>query len=232
MSEKIVTEGDRVLKADIARNDFNIDGSGIKIGIISTSFNAKNLLVSDIASGELPGDNNPEGRFQPVQILKDLKSDNVLASEEGRALAQIIHDQAPGADLLFHTSIGDSGNIDDLSYSEAVNSLVAAGANIIVDDALVPTTIFQDGEAAQAVRNAVDKGITVISAAGNNGRTSYESDYRSDGTTFNFGGKTFEALDFDPSTNVDLFQNITVTKDDTAIFPLLTWSDPNGKVSS
>lgn len=232
MSGKIVTEGDRLLKADIARNNFRIDGSGIKIGIISSSFNARNLLTSDIANGELPGANNPEGKFQLIQVLKDLKSDNFFADEEGRALAQIIHDEAPGADLLFHTSIGDSDNIDDRSYSEAVNSLVAAGANIIVDDASIPTSIFQDGEAAQAVKNAVDKGITVISAAGNNGRISYESDYRSGNMTFNFGGRTFEAFDFDPSTNVDLFQNITVTKDDTAILPLLTWSDPNGKVSS
>jgi hypothetical protein len=190
------------------------------------------LLASDIANGELPGANNPEGKLQPIQVLKDLKSDNIFASEEGRALAQIVHDEAPGAELLFHTSIGDSGNIDDRNYSEAVNSLVAAGANIIVEDALIPTSIFQDGEAAQAAKNAVDKGVTVISAAGNNGRISYESDYHSGNMTFNFGGKTFEAFDFDPSANVDIFQNIAVTKDDTTILPLLTWSDPNGKISS
>jgi hypothetical protein len=232
MSGKIVTEGDRLLKADIARNNFKIDGSGVKIGIISDSFNATGLLASDIANGELPGANNPEGKLQPIRVLKDLKSDNVFASEEGRALAQIVHDEAPGAELIFHTSIGDSGNIDDQSYSEAVNALVAAGANIIVEDALIPTSIFQDGEAAQAAKSAVNKGITVISAAGNNGKISYESDYRSGNMTFNFGGKTFEAFDFDPSENVDLFQGITVSKDDTAILPLLTWSDPNGKISS
>jgi hypothetical protein len=232
MSGKIVTEGDRLLRADIARNTFKIDGSGIKVGIISNSFNTTGLLANDIANGELPGANNPEGKFQPIRVLKDLKSDSVFANEEGRALAQIVHDEAPGAELIFHTSIGDSENIDDRSYSEAVNALVAAGANIIVEDALVPTSIFQDGEAAQSVKNAVDKGVTVISAAGNNGKISYESDYRSGNTTFNFGGKTFEAFDFDPSANVDLFQNITVTKDNTAIVPLLTWSDPNSKVSS
>jgi hypothetical protein len=232
MSGKIITEGDRLLRADIARDTFKIDGSGIKIGIISNSFNATGSLENDIANGELPGAKNPEGKFQPIRVLKDLKSDSVLANEEGRALAQIVHDEAPGAELIFHTSIGDSENIDDRSYSEAVNALVAAGANIVVEDALIPTSIFQDGEAAQSVKNAVDKGITVISAAGNNGRISYESDYRSDGKTFNFGGKTFEAFDFDPGTNVDLFQNITVTKDGTLILPSLTWSDPNGKVSS
>jgi hypothetical protein len=93
MSGKIITEGDRLLKADIAHNNFRVDGNGIKIGIISNSFNAKDLLTSDIANGELPGANNPEGRFQPIQVLKDLKLDNVLANEEGRAFAQIIVDK-------------------------------------------------------------------------------------------------------------------------------------------
>jgi Subtilase family len=232
MSGKIITEGDRLLRADIARDTFKVDGSGIKVGIISNSFDAKGLLANDIANGELPGANNPEGKFQLVRVLKDLKSDNIFADEEGRALAQIVHDEAPGAEIIFHTSIADSGGVDDRSYSEAVNALVSAGANIIVEDVVVPTSIFQDGEAAQSVKNAVDKGVTVISAAGNNGRISYESDYRSGDTTFNIGGKTFEAFDFDPSKNVDLFQNITVTRDNTAIAPLLTWSDPNGKVSS
>jgi Subtilase family len=232
MPGKIITEGDQLLKADIARESFKVDGSGIKIGIISNSFNATGLLAGDIVSGELPGANNPEGKFQPIRVLKDLKSDNISADEEGRALAQIVHDEAPGAELIFHTSIADSGGVDDRSYSEAVSALVAAGANIIVEDALVPTSIFQDGEAAQAAKNAVDKGVTVISAAGNNGKISYESDYRSGNETFNFGGKTFEAFDFDPSKNVDLFQNITVTKDGTILLPLLTWSDPNGKVPS
>ena len=232
MSGKIVTQGDRILRTNTARSSFNVDGSGIRIGIISSSFDARYLLASDISNGELPGANNPEGKLQSIQVLKDLKSDNIAADDEGRALAQIVHDEAPGAELLFYTAVSNAGNVDDRSYSEAVNSLVAAGANIIVEDASVPTTIFQDGEAAQSVKNAVNKGVTVISAAGNNGKISYESDYRSDGTTFNFGRKTFEAFNFDPSNNIDLFQDITVTKDNTDIAPLLTWSDPNGKVSS
>ena len=57
MPGKIITEGDRLLKADIARNNFKLDGSGIKVGIIFDSFNAKDSLTSDIANGELPGAN-------------------------------------------------------------------------------------------------------------------------------------------------------------------------------
>jgi hypothetical protein len=95
-----------------------------------------------------------------------------------------------------------------------------------------PTSIFQNGAAAQAAQNAVDQGIVVIAAAGNNGTIAYQSAYHSDGTTFEFGGKTFEALDFDASANTDFFQDITATKDQTAVLPLLTWSEPNGQVTS
>jgi Subtilase family len=228
MSGKIITEGDKLIKADTARQAFTIDGSGAKIGIISSSFNAGKQLDNDIANGELPGKNHP------VQILKDLEPGSNGADDEGRALAQVVHDIAPGAKILFHTAAGTAAGkfnlVDEKSYSEAVNSLVNAGANIIVDDAILLTSIFQDGGAAQAAKSAVDKGVVFISAAGNNGKISYQSKYQSDGTTFDFGGKTFEALDFDASKNVDVFQDITTTKDKTNLLPLLTWSEPNGEV--
>jgi hypothetical protein len=51
MSGKIVTEGDRVLKADTARDKFKVDGKGIKIGVIASSFNAKDPSNSDVAKG-------------------------------------------------------------------------------------------------------------------------------------------------------------------------------------
>ena len=89
MSGKIVTQGDRILRTNTARSSFNVDGSGIRIGIISSSFDARYLLASDISNGELPGANNPEGKLQSIQVLKDLKSDNIAADDEGRALAQI-----------------------------------------------------------------------------------------------------------------------------------------------
>jgi Subtilase family len=226
MSGKIDTEGNKILKADDARSLSNVDGSGAKVGIISTSFNANQQLANDITNGELPGSDNP------VQILKDLQPGSTGADDEGRALAQVVYDVAPGAEILFHTAIGESNLVDDKSYSEAVNSLVNAGANIIVDDVVFPTSIFQDGEAARSAKTAVDKGIVFISAAGNNGKISYQSKYQSDGTTFEFGGKTFEALDFDVSQNVDVFQDITATKDKTNLLPLLTWNEPNSQVNS
>lgn len=62
MTSKIVTEGDKILKANIARELFNVDGTGIKVGIISTSFNAEKKLKDDVISGDLPGEKNPDGK--------------------------------------------------------------------------------------------------------------------------------------------------------------------------
>ncbi len=232
MSGATVTEGDKALRADIARDNFVVDGDGIKIGVIASSFNAKNALDGDISIGELPGEGNPQKNIKPVVVLKDFTSDTSIADDEGRALAQIVHDISPGAELLFHTSINETGAVDDRSYADAVKALVQQGANIIVEDVILPTTVFQDGEAAQSAKDALDKGVILISAAGNNGRISYESEYRSNGETFELGGRTFEALDFDSSDKVDLFQDIKVTRDNTTLFPLLTWSEPNGQVSA
>ena len=60
MSDKVITEGDQALKANIARELFNVDGAGIKIGIISTSFDAQKKASDDVISGDLPGTDNPD----------------------------------------------------------------------------------------------------------------------------------------------------------------------------
>ena len=235
MSGKIITEGDKALEANIARQLFNVNGTRIKVGIISTSFNAENKLSDDVSNGELPGESNPDKRTIPVQILKDLKQDSTFADDEGRALAQIIHDIAPGAELSFHTFIGgegkDSVNTNDSSYAEAVNSLVESGVDIIVDDAQFSTAIFQDGKAAQAVEKAVSKGVVYVPAAGNNGNISYESEFRP-GESFSIEDLAFEAHDFDPGNNVDLFQDIQVSKEGTVINPLLSWDEPVDNATS
>jgi subtilisin family serine protease len=196
MVGKVTSEGDRALKSDFARQLFNVDGKGIKVGIISKSFDAQKKATDDIASSDLPGSENPEGRTQPVRILKDFTNTNSsFADDEGRALLQIVHDVAPGAELLFHTVVeGESGtklsDVNSQSYATAVKNLADAGADVIVDDAVFPTTVFQDGIAAKAVNDAVDRGVAVISASGNNGNRSYESQFRPS-TTFFFEGNTY-----------------------------------------
>jgi subtilisin family serine protease len=229
MVGKVTTEGDRALRSNIARQRFNVDGTGITIGVISDSFNAYGDEITDILSGDLPGRDNPNGYTHPVRILSDA-TDFRFVSDEGRAMLQIIHDVAPGAKLLFHKS-GDT----ETEFAQAIQALTKAGADIIVDDIGFPTSAtFQDGVAAQAVSKAVDQGVVYFSAAGNDGDRSYESAFRP-GATFTYRGSTYEAQDFDPGAGLDLFQNIQLPKNpsrSTSINLILSWDQPVGQVAN
>jgi hypothetical protein len=221
----VTSEGDRALRSNVARQQFNIDGSGITIGVISDSFNAYQSADQDIQSGDLPGRKNPNGYDRPVRVLKD-QTNFKFVTDEGRAMLQIIHDIAPGAQLLFHRSGGT-----ETEFAQAVQALQRAGANIIVDDIGFSTsTLFQDGVAAQAVTAAVDAGILYFSAAGNDSDRSYESVFRP-GTTFTYRGSTYEAQDFDAGAGVDVFQSIQLPKQG-AIDLILNWDQPIGQVAN
>jgi hypothetical protein len=69
MSGKVITKGDQILKADVARANSQVDGSGVKVGIVFGGFNPDSKLTEDIISAELPGEGNPHGRNTPVKIL-------------------------------------------------------------------------------------------------------------------------------------------------------------------
>jgi hypothetical protein len=204
----------------------HLDGVGVKIGIISDSFNSEGGADDDIKNGELPGEQNPFDRKSPVKVINDLPQGSPEATDEGRALAQIVHDIAPGAELLFHTAADNSGETPSASantFSDAVNALREAEVDIIFDDVVLLDSLVEDGSAAQSVAAAVSDGIVYLSAAGNNASTAYESEFRS-GETFSFGGLNLETHDFDPSLSVDSFQKIDVAEDGSVLWPLFSSS--------
>ena len=97
------------LQAAAARTAFGVNGTAVKVGIISDSFNANAAAVTDwsddVATGDLPGPGNPCGFTTPVENLLDASPGN--GADEGRAMAQVVHDLAPGAALGFEASHGD-----------------------------------------------------------------------------------------------------------------------------
>lgn len=233
MTMQTVSSSDNLIRSDIARHLISVDGSGISIGIISTSFNALGGANVDVENGDLPGNTNPFDRKVPVKILRDLNKDSAFATDEGRALAQIIHDVAPGSEILFHTAASNQGSnsfVSNVSFSEAVISLSEAGADIIFDDAILLDSLFKDGIAARAVTQAVNDGLVYLSSAGNNGSISYESMFRK-GEEFSFNGSRFETHDFDPGPAVDSFQEIEVSEDGTLLRPLFSFYE-KGKSGS
>lgn len=226
----VKSQGDQAIKADEARKFFDVDGSGITIGVLSDSYDrsltASTRASDGVASGDLPGQGNPNGYTTPVRILDD-SSDNSNGGliDEGRAMMELIHDVAPGAELVFHTATKGSED-----YAGAINELVSAGADIIVDDTInLDEPYFQDGIVAQAADEASKAGVAYFSAAGNFNRNSYESEFRPIEYEENLpiaeiDRKRYTLHDFNPDPSIDLLQGITLEPFQSAIF-VLNWDE-------
>jgi PKD repeat protein len=165
----ITSEGDNALRAAVARmpSVHNVDGTGVAVGVLSDSYNDLGGAAADIASGDLPA--------AGVNVLAESTACGALifCIDEGRAMLQIIHDMAPGADLMFHTGLQSKAD-----YANGILALAAQGADVIVDDLLyLHEPMFQDGIVAQAVDSVVAGGAVYYSAAGNAGDQSYEGTF-------------------------------------------------------
>jgi hypothetical protein len=155
----VTSQGDRVMRADTARTIFGLDGTGTTVGVISDSFNCLFGAAGDVAGGDL----------STVTVVQEHPT-CFQATDEGRAMLQIVHDVAPGAGLAFATGVGGQA-----TFANNIRALRDAGAGVIVDDLIyLAEPMFQDGVVAQAVDEVVASGVAYFSAAGNNGRRAYE----------------------------------------------------------
>lgn len=158
----VTSQGDTSLRSYVARTTYGVDGTGVKVGILSDSYNNMGGAAAGVASGDLP---------VGVQVLKDLPSGG---SDEGRGMAELVHDVAPGSPLAFYTAF-----VSTTDFAKGIRDLAAAGCKIITDDILYfAEPFFQDGPIAQAIDDVVNNsGVTYFSSAGNNARTSYQKAY-------------------------------------------------------
>lgn len=193
------SEGDVTHRTNVARGTFQVDGSGIKIGVLSDGVDS--LAVSQ-ASGDLP----------TVNIVPGQAGNG----DEGTAMLEIVHDLAPGAELYFATA-----NPSPAQFAANITALANAGCDVIVDDVFYfsePT--FQDGIIAQAAADFAATGGFFFSSAGNSGNRNdgksgvWEGDFTSD-------PNVPQSHDFGP-TNTD-----PIVVDSPSHF-ILQWSDPLG----
>jgi subtilisin family serine protease len=167
----VISQGDTAQGSYLARKQSKVNGKGTKVGILSDSYNLLGTAELGILGGELPGKGNPLGFKKPVEVLEELDVDGI---DEGRAMAEIVHDVAPGADLAFHTAF-----LGEADFANGILELAAIGCDVIVDDIIYfAEPFFQDGIIAQAVDQVKKKGVTYFSSAGNQGLASYESEFR------------------------------------------------------
>lgn len=184
----LASKGDSAIRANVARKGFNLKGSGIKVGLISDSYNTLNKADWDIKNGDLPGGTNPNQNFTPVTVLKECSFPSV---DEGRAMAQVVYDVAPEANLNFRT-----GYTSATDFAVGIKELQQAGCNVIVDDVTYITEpFFTDGVVARAVDQVASLGVSYFTAAGNFGGKSYQGTFNpapppagKSGFAHNFGG--------------------------------------------
>jgi uncharacterized repeat protein (TIGR01451 family) len=210
----VTSQGDAGQRSDLARDNFGVDGAGSIVGVISDSFDCTAPgfgYNGDVATGDLP---------PGVTVLLDYFGGDCI--DEGRAMAQIVHDVAPGAGIAFHTAEGGQA-----VFAQGIQDLPnIAGADIVVDDIIYfAEPMFQDGIIAQAVDTVDAAGVSYFSSAGNNGREAYEAAFRPSGLVGPVGG---ELHDFDPGPGVDTRLTINQLEDTTYI---MQWQDRYFSVS-
>jgi hypothetical protein len=142
----VTSAGDGILKADKVRNQFlgqGIDGTGIKIGVISDGVNHRANIVADLPSVTVDPSHAGSG-------------------DEGTAMLEIVHDLAPGAQLYF------SGPANSLQMPACITYLQNQGCNVIVDDlSFFGEGYFTDTSIANAAQAAVNSGVVYVTSAGN-----------------------------------------------------------------
>ena len=198
----VTSQGDAALKADVGRTTYGVTGAGTKVGVISDSYNALGGAPAGVASDDLPAG---------VQIIDDFTT----GTDEGRAMAEIVHDVAPGAAIAFNTA-----NRGQAGFAKGIQDLAAAGCQIIVDDVIYfAEPFFQDGIIAQAVDDVVNnKGVTYFSAAGNQARSSYQKAFSNSGITLS-GGVAHDL------GGGDVYQRITIPAGG-RLQMIFQWDDP------
>ena len=151
------SEGDAIAAADTVRAQYALDGTGVRVGVVSDGIkgvfatgctsSCAGIDGGPIATLDLPfatGERNSAGLLTAVSggiVARSFRANKDLeglppatpacsfsgAGAEGTALLEIMHDLAPGAKLTFAN--GDT----DLEFNNAVNFL-AASNDVVLDD--------------------------------------------------------------------------------------------------
>jgi hypothetical protein len=177
------SQGTIVMRTGLA-NTMGFDGTGTTVGVMSDSYNTSQFAglttttaLQDVGTGDLPNNTSVPG-CEGLKYCDEL--DPMIfggATDEGRGMAQIVHDVAPGANLCFGTAFAGelqfALNILDLAFNPQ------CAADVITDDVIYfDEPMFSDGIVAQAAQIVHDNGVAYFSSAGNQSFSGYSSPLR------------------------------------------------------
>ena len=241
------TQGDAVLKASNARQQFGVTGQGVRIGVISTGLKG---LETSIASGDLPSTTfhcrgatitTGTNGCRPGETLvetsdgvtgKSFRSnDGDLAVDgEGTAMLEIIHDLAPRAELWF-ASVGFDTTLD---LTKAAKFLTANVDVVVSDIGFFP--FFPNGqntlseEFKQILANSSNRSRAFFQSVGNHADKHYAGLYTGSGFGNALGEfHRFSAISGEttgPST--PLPSNKITLPPGGSVIVFLSWNDPAG----
>ncbi len=182
-----VSQGVRAHGVERAQKYYNAYGNGVTVGVLSDSDDFKE---QSIASGDLP-----------AGTITVPGQDGRPGGGEGTAMMEIVHDMAPGANLVFASAFNGPEQ-----FADNIRALrFTYHADVIVDDVFYYfESPYADDIIAQAVQDVVADGAQYFSSAGNSGNYSdgtsgtWEGDFKGAGTlatlpsgytVHNFGNK-------------------------------------------
>lgn len=209
-SGSVTTEGDRIHKANQLRS-LGLSGRGVKVGIVSDGANNFSAATS---SGDLPATLTRFGSCSR-RAENQRNCSPELTCNEGTAMAEIIHDIAPQAELAV-AAVSTS-----LEFIQRINQLANNfKADIIVDDlGFFGEPYFEDGDLAQAVA-ALPARVLYVSAAGNSAHTHYQEQFR------RFPDPDFDLHDFGAAAGQASFDaNGFTVGGGRGVVTILQWND-------
>ncbi len=159
--QPVISEGVKLIgAADWQRAGYT--GKGIKVGVLDQGFDG----YRDLLGRELPFNT------QVKSFVPGIEAD-ATGIRHGAAVAEIIHDVAPDAQL--YLAYYDGG---DVSMGNAVDWLLEQGVNIISHSAGgLAAPMDGTGRDVQMVQRAAQAGVLWINSAGNNARQHYRGVY-------------------------------------------------------
>ncbi len=219
----VADQADMDTNAAAARDFFAVDGSGVRVGILSDSFNDTiGGLVSGSGCSRAVRGSAPQLSGDLPGTVTVLDSGPGGGTDEGAAMGELVHDLAPGSDILFRAA-----DTDESDFANGIDELRACGADVIVDDTIFfSEPMFQDGFVAQAANRAIDAGIPVFSAAGNESTFGIEQTYVDSDPSASEEQSDFPTgVDFHDFGGGNKFARITIPAG-CGIDAVLQWNEP------
>ena len=228
---------DRAVNGDAVHNLYGFNGAGITVGIISDSFNA---VSGDFTKAV------QDGLVDPNAI--DAQDDSSLTSDEGLAMAEIVHEIAPDAHIIFYSAedlnSGPQSTFQlDQSLANAVTQLVNDGCNIICNDLFnITQPFYQPGFPSDvAITDAVNSSVAFFELADNAAPGFYASQNDSSATSYRFtdpltinyngptSGDTYLAYNFGTATHETPFEMVKASQE--VIQSAIQWEQPWQSIS-